>query len=82
MRTVTRTLLNVICSTVPALVAGCATPDGIGLLGALFIGFGAYIIISQLIPGLALFGSMMQELSAAVHANTAEAVERDRFRSR
>lgn len=42
-----------------AFAASGAEGGGIGLIGWIFIGFFAVIVAFQLIPSLALFGSMM-----------------------
>jgi len=42
-----------------AFAASSAEGGGIGLIGWIFIGFFAVIVAFQLIPSLALFGSMM-----------------------
>lgn len=48
-----------ILGATPVLAASGTKIGGIGLIGWLFIGFFAAIVVFQLIPSLALFGSMM-----------------------
>jgi hypothetical protein len=47
---------------VPALAAGEGAGNEIGWIGYLFLGFGALIIVMQLVPAVVLFGSMLKGL--------------------
>ncbi len=62
MRTVIRTLIALVASTMPALAAGQLKEDGGSVMIVLFFGFGALILVSQLFPGLALFTVMLKEI--------------------
>jgi len=48
-----------ILSATPVLAASGTKVEGIGLIGWLFIGFFAAIIVFQLIPSLVVLGSML-----------------------
>lgn len=53
----------VLGATISLAVAGDGTEvGGNGLLVILFLGFGALIIVCQLVPGLMLFSSMLKGL--------------------
>lgn len=62
MKTIARHMVMILSITSPALAANGIEPEGNGLLVILFLGFGALIIVFQLIPGLMLFGSMVKGL--------------------
>jgi hypothetical protein len=62
MKTITRHTLAILFASSPALAAGGAEGGGNGLLVTCFLGFGALILVGQIIPGLMLFGSMIKEL--------------------
>lgn len=62
MKTTIRTLTAILALSSPALAASSADSEGNGLLVTLFLGFGALIIVFQLLPGLILFGSMLKGL--------------------
>jgi hypothetical protein len=63
-----KTLLRALTATltlawvVPALAANGSESEGSGLLIILFLGFGALIVVFQLVPGLVLFVTMVKEL--------------------
>jgi hypothetical protein len=48
--------------TAPAIAAGGTETEGTSLITILFLGFGALIVIGQLIPGLVMFCSMVKGL--------------------
>ena len=62
MKTLLRTLTATLAWVVPALAANGSEPQGNGLLIVLFLGFGALIVVFQLVPGLVLFVTMVKEL--------------------
>ena len=62
MRTVIRTLIALVASTMPALAAGQLREEGGSIMLVLFFGFGALILVSQLFPGLSLFTIMLKEI--------------------
>lgn len=62
MGTTVRTILVTLTWIASALAAEGKESEGSGLLVALFLGFGALIIVFQLIPSLILFGSMLKGL--------------------
>lgn len=62
MRTLTRTIIAVLASVVPALAAGQLKEGEGSLMTVLFLGFGALIVVFQLFPGMALFTVMLKEI--------------------
>jgi len=62
MKTLLRTLTATLAWVVPALAANGSEAEGSGLLIILFLGFGALIVVFQLVPGLVLFVTMVKEL--------------------
>jgi len=62
MKTLLRTLTATLAWVVPALAANGSETEGSGLLIILFLGFGALIVVFQLVPGLVLFVTMVKEL--------------------
>ncbi|MBU1183630.1 MAG: hypothetical protein KJ663_00400 [Proteobacteria bacterium] len=54
----------------PALASSGQETMGTSLLVLLFLGFGALIVICQLIPGLVLFCSMLKGLFGSAEKNT------------
>lgn len=62
MKIMMKVLTLVAVWTTPALASKNAETMGGGLLVLLFLGFGAIIIVFQLIPGLLLFVSMLKGL--------------------
>ena len=62
MKTTGTTITALVASVTPALAAGGGGTEGISLLTALFLGFGALVIVFQLIPGLVLFAAMLKGL--------------------
>ena len=75
-RTMT-TLGALTIATTPVLAAGGAETAGSSLMTIMFIAFGAFIIVGQLIPGLVLFYSMVKGLYGKVAKKvTAEAVSK------
>lgn len=54
-----------LCGAAPAYAAPASEGDGVSLLGYLFLGFFALIIISQVVPiGILLFGMVKGVFSA------------------
>ncbi len=62
MGTTVRTILVTLIWIASAVAAEGKESEGSGLLVSLFIGFGALIIVFQLVPSLILFGSMLKGL--------------------
>lgn len=60
MKTTLATMMTLIATT--AFAASGAESEGNGLLVTLFLGIGALIVVCQMLPGLALFGSMVRGL--------------------
>lgn len=52
----------IMIKTTPVLGSSGHEAIGTGLLTLLFLGFGSFVIICQLIPGLVLFCSMLKGL--------------------
>jgi hypothetical protein len=46
--------------SIPAIAAGATETEGVSLITILLLGFGAVIVVGQLIPGLVLFFGMMR----------------------
>ena len=64
MKTITG-IIAVLGAAISPVLAGDGTEvNGSSLLAILFLGFGAMIIVCQLIPGLVLFCSMIRGLFA------------------
>lgn len=61
MKTTLATMMTLIAASTSFAASG-AESDGNGLLVMLFLGIGALIVAFQMLPGLALFGSMMKGL--------------------
>ena len=61
MRTFIRTIIALLVCAMPALAAGRAQEE-VSLMMVLFLGFGALIIVSQLVPGVSLFAVMLKEI--------------------
>ena len=62
MKTIVKHLFVTLSASSPAFAAAGAEPGGNGLMVILFLGFGALIIVFQLIPALMLFVSMVKGL--------------------
>jgi hypothetical protein len=62
MKEIIRSVMLVLIGTVAVAHAGDIQAEGGGLLVTLFLGFGAVIIVFQLVPGLLLLGSMIKGL--------------------
>jgi hypothetical protein len=76
MGTTLRTLIAMLAWIPPAMAAGAEESEGSGFLVTLFLGFGAMIIIFQLLPSLILFGSMLRGLVSRKSPVAEEAVKR------
>lgn len=68
MKTALATILTLIATT--TFAASGAESEGNGLLVVLFLGVGALIVASQMLPGLALFGSMIRGLFSGKDAES------------
>jgi hypothetical protein len=62
MKTIAKHLFVTLSACCPAFATAGAAPEGNGLLVILFLGFGALIIVFQLIPAFMLFLSMVKGL--------------------
>lgn len=62
MKHITTYVIAIMASATPVLASGDGESAGISLLMLLFLGFGALIIVCQLIPSLMLFCSMIKGL--------------------
>ena len=68
MKTTLRTIAAALLAATPAFAATGAEAEPHGILFYLFIGFGALIVVAQLVPGLMLLGGMIKGLvTGAVH---------------
>lgn len=70
MKNLLKSLLLTLVWVPPALAAAETDPQGSGFLLALFLGFGALIILFQFIPSLLLFGSMLKGLFTSTPKET------------
>lgn len=68
MKTTLITVAATLAAARGALAAVPATPAGPGLLTVVFLGFGALIVVAQLVPALTLFASMIASLFSAGRA--------------
>jgi hypothetical protein len=75
MKNVIKAALIVILSSSTAYAAGVGQTEGLSTLAILFLVFGAMILVFQLIPGLALFFSMIKGLFAGDQKKSAEAIK-------
>ncbi len=73
MRTISTILTTLMITASQALAAGGAVEsEGIGILAACFIGFGAMIVLFQFIPGLLLIAGMLKGLLSLGHKDAPE----------
>jgi len=77
MKTLLRTLTATLAWVVPALAANGSETEGSGLLIILFLGFGALIVVFQLVPGLVLFATMVKELFTPAPKKAAATASKD-----
>lgn len=68
MKTALATILTLIATT--TFAASGAESEGNGLLVVLFLSVGALIVVFQMLPGLALFGSMIKGLFSGKDAES------------
>lgn len=62
MKTIIKSILTILVSVVPALAAAGKDSGEVSMLVVLFLAFGALVLLSQLVPGLTLFCTMIKEL--------------------
>jgi hypothetical protein len=62
MKTMMKTLAAIIVGATPALASSDPETTGSSLLVFIFLGFGALIVVLQLIPSMLLFGPMLKGL--------------------
>jgi hypothetical protein len=62
MKEIIRGAMLVLIGTGAVAHAGDLQAEGSGLLVTLFLGFGAVILVFQLVPGMLLLGSMIKGL--------------------
>jgi hypothetical protein len=62
MKEIIRGAMLVLIGTAAVAHAGDLQGEGSGLLVTLFLGFGAVILVFQLVPGMLLLGSMIKGL--------------------
>ena len=68
MKTTLRTIAAALLAVNSAFAATGAEAEPYGIMFYLFIGFGALIVVAQLVPGLMLLGGMIRGLfTGAVH---------------
>jgi hypothetical protein len=70
MKLITAILTAIMLTTTPVLASSSQETMGTGLLMFLFIGFGALIVVFQLIPSLMLFYSMIKGLYESAAKDT------------
>ena len=70
MKVLYATILSLVITVTEALAAGGGgSVEGLGLLAIFFMGFGALIIVFQLVPALILFGGMLKALCSPAAKN-------------
>ncbi|MHB8909368.1 MAG: hypothetical protein ACYDAA_10880 [Syntrophales bacterium] len=62
MKLITATLTAILVNATSVLASSGQETMGTSLLVFLFLGFGAFIVVCQLIPSIVLFGSMLKGL--------------------
>ncbi len=62
MKNILKAALVVVLSSSTAFAAGAGQGEGLSTLTILFLVFGATILVFQLVPGIALFVSMIRGL--------------------
>lgn len=62
MKLITAILTAILVNATPALASSGQETMGTSLLVLLFLGFGAFIVVCQLIPSIVLFYSMLKGL--------------------
>ncbi|RNC72743.1 MAG: hypothetical protein ED859_01920 [Desulfuromonadales bacterium] len=62
MKTTLKTIMTLLATVSSCFAASGAESEGNGLLVMLFLSVGALIVVFQMLPGLALFGSMLRGL--------------------
>lgn len=70
MKLIITVLTAIMVEATPALASSGQETMGISLLVLLFLGFGALIVVCQLIPSLVLFCSMLKGLFDSAEKNT------------
>ena len=75
--TVRNTLVSLLGSAGVAYAAGGPESEGSGLLLALFLGFGALVILFQTLPGVILFSSMLKGIFSAFSKKAVTASGKD-----
>jgi hypothetical protein len=73
MKEIIKSVLLVLIGTVTVAHAGDVQGEGGSLLVTLFLGFGAVILVFQLVPGMILLGSMIKGLLSLNKPATASA---------
>ncbi len=74
-RTMT-TLGAIMAMATPAIAAGAMETEGTSLITIMLIGFGALIVVGQLIPAIALFRGMVKGLFGHHAAKTEPVADR------
>jgi hypothetical protein len=62
MKLIIAAVTAIMVKTTPVLASSGQETMGTSLLAFLFLGFGSFIVVCQLIPGLVLFCSMLKGL--------------------
>lgn len=70
MKLIMTVFTAIMVEVTPALASSGQESVGTSLLVLLFLGFGALIVVCQLIPGLVLFCSMLKGLFDSAAKNT------------
>jgi len=68
-RTMT-TLGTLMAMATPAMAAGGMETEGTSLVTILLVGFGALIVVGQVVPALVLFGGMVKGMFKTTAAKT------------
>jgi hypothetical protein len=62
MKVICAAVLSMLITGTQSMASGGAGGEGLGILAILFMGFGAIIIVLQLIPALVLLAGMLKAL--------------------
>lgn len=72
MKVLSATFASLLLTVSQALASGGSAVEGVGLLGIFFMGFGALIVVFQLVPAIVLLGGMFKELFASAEKKPVE----------
>lgn len=74
MKVLIAMVASLLITVTQALASGSGDGDSVSLLMIFFMGFGALILVFQLVPAVVLFGGMLKGMFLPAVKKTAEAV--------